>query len=372
MSKTEVDYDDIASAIIKVIGKNSESTTISRWISTGFQPLDQALTAMAEGGGLPSGRIVEIAGPPSAGKTWLATQVMIAAQQAGGIAAFHDHERSFDSRLAGKLGLDLSPSRFIFKQPRTFEDSVATFMYAAQAIRGTKSGKKIPLVWVFDSLASMIPQSQLIDAKGNARDATKHNMNDSTALSRATSNHFKVLALLAEECDVLLIFLNQTRTKPGVVYGDPTTTPGGDSPKFYASVRIMLSAKQISKGEGEAKEVIGSQVKAVIIKNKTSRPFTKTTWKFMFNDDGTGYFDTIGSLLDLILAKGILNKAHGGRVEWPDGTKPFYNDLVKKLTDAGPAGVKVLEKMLIAAGVDADHDAEAETLAGTELVTEDT
>ena len=348
-----INYDDIMAAVYKAVGENDDVRGVTRWLSTGFLPLDQAVSGLQSGGGLPSGRLIEIAGPPSAGKTALATQVMIAAQRQGGVAAFHDHERSFDAKLAERLGLEMSPSRLIFRRPRTLEDSILSFMNTARAIRSAKAFKDIPLVWVFDSIASMVPQSQL------EKEITKQGMNDQSALARALSLHLKVLAVLAEELDVCLVFLNQTRMKLGIAFGDPTTTAGGDASKFYFSVRIMLSASRITKGVGEDQEIVGFQVTGRTIKNKVNRPFLKAKWHFMFREDGSGYFDTAGSLIDTLVARGVLSAVKNtGRIEWVDGSKPYRTELIEKI-NAAPNGIALLEKLLIKSGVVEEVDEEA-------------
>ena len=343
-------FDDVAAALEGAIGKSVDRTmNVSRFISTGFKPLDFAISSMKDGGGLPSGRICEISGPSAVGKTQLATQLMIETQKIGGVSVLADHERSFALALARRLGLDTSPGRWSLIQPRTFEASVQSFMRGTEAIRKIKGKRDIPVTWIVDSLASMIPQSQL------SKEADEQTMADQVALARATSLHFKTLALIAEEMDVLLVFLNQVRTKPGVVYGDNLYTSGGDAPKYYSSVRIMLSARQLSEGSGEDKEVVGNAVSAKIIKNKVARPHLKTSWAFKYREDGTGYVDLAGSYLDILINKGVLESAHGQRVVWVDGSKPFKKKLADEL-NASPDGIRQLEQLWLSA--DMQEDAE--------------
>ena len=123
-------------------------------------------------------------------------------------------------------------------------------------------------------------------------------MHDNTALARATSANFPSLAKKFKKLNVMCIFLNQIRTKLGVMYGDPVTTPGGKSLPFYASVRIRLGTRIITEGEGSKKRKIGQAIGAECIKNKVSRPFEKAEWQFMFNPDGSGDFDVIGSMVN--------------------------------------------------------------------------
>ncbi|MDV2280659.1 recombinase RecA, partial [Klebsiella pneumoniae] len=155
-------------------------------------------------------------------------------------------------------------------------------------------------------------QKNLTTTEGTAKDKDQLNMNDNTALARATSANFPTLALWARKYNACIIFLNQVRTKIGVMFGDPTTSPGGDSPKFYASVRIRLGASVMKDG----KDKIGQDVGAECIKNKVAPPFGKCSWKFYF--DPTRGLDVIESLVEHMLEEGYLPKNASGRVEIGD------------------------------------------------------
>lgn len=340
------DFTKLAERLSKAIGDNDESAAVTQWLDCGFSPLNFAMSHRYDGG-FPCGRIIEVFGPSSAGKTALATQGMISAQKKGGVACFHDHERAFYLHLAKKLGLDDSPGRWIYKKPRTFEDSLDLFVKTVREIRDAGLPLNAPICYAFDSLASMIPKSQL------DKEMSKQGMHDQTALARATSVTFKVVASIAEEFNVCVIFLNQIRQKPGVMFGDPTTTPGGNAPEFYASVRIQLGASRLSVGEGEAKRVIGQEVSARVVKNKTSRPFLKAKWHFLYKEDGSGYFDNIGSTLDFMVEKGILAKEKKSIV-WSDGNTYSRSKLVKMLSDG--EGVEALQKILTDSGVEPEED----------------
>lgn len=325
---------DLADAIEGVIGSNDEHQEVKIFLDTGYMPLNRDISGSYDGG-MPVGRIVEMFGPPSSGKTAIATKVMIAAQQAGGVAAFMDHERSFDVGLAAGFGLDVTKGRWVFKTPETFQESVDYAKKLMQVIR-TKEliDEDAPIVIVFDSLASMVPQSILVDSKGKERDAADRNMNDNTALARATSAYFPALAMLAEKYNALLLFLNQARTKIGVMYGDPTTTPGGVSPEFYSSVRIKLGRTMLTSGQGKDRQTVGQAIGSECVKNKVSRPFQKSKWNFMFREDGSGFFDVIGSTIEHAIDEGIL-KTSGPRVEWTDGKSYFKSQLAKRIEDEG-------------------------------------
>lgn len=338
MSKPE----DIAAALAGAIGDNDEESTVTHFLDTGFPPLNNG-SAAGWDKGLPVGRIVEIAGPPSAGKTAIATRVMASAQAQGGVAGFMDHERSFSLRLAPQLGLDTTPGKFIFKKPETFEESVATMHKAVAVIREKKLiSPDAPICWVFDSLAAMVPQSVLTDSKGKKRSAEDRNMNDNTALARATSAHFPSIAMIAEKYNVCVIFLNQLRTKIGVMFGDPRKTTGGDSAAYYFSQRIWLGASQIKKNG----ETIGTEVTGKFIKNKVARPFMEAKWRFMFKEDGTGYFDAERSLVDFLEQNGWLEKAsRAGYVIW-EGKQVSRDNLADLIRGQGPAGFEKLKALL--------------------------
>jgi recombination protein RecA len=321
--------EDFAAKLDKELGREEREYGIKSWLSTGFAPLDEVISGKLHGGGMPVGRIIEIFGPPSCGKTAIATKVMAAAQAAGGFAMFMDHERSFEKRLAANLGLNLTRGHFFHEVPETFEESVTLALKTAKAAREkTVIAKDAPIVIVFDSLAAMVPKSKM------AKDIDEQGMNDSLALAKAASAVFPALAVFAEKLNLLILVLNQQRQKPGVVYGDPTTTPGGEAPRYYASVRIQLGAARIVEGTGDEKEMVGQKITAKCIKNKVSRPFQNAQWEFRFREDGTGYFDTIGSTLTYIIDKGLLASS-GPRVTWTDGKSYFKKSLVAKIEDEG-------------------------------------
>lgn len=323
--------EDIAKALEGIIGANDEESTVRTFLDTGFPPLNYA-SSSDWNKGLPVGRMVEIAGPPSSGKTAVATRVMAAAQKAGGIAGFMDHERSFSLVLAPKLGLDTTPGRFIFKKPRTFEESLQMCVVAANHVRSKKLiAKDAPIAWVFDSLASMVPQSALLDAKtGKDKSFEDRSMNDNTALARATSAHFPAFAQHCEELGICAIFLNQLRTNIGVMYGDPRKTTGGNAPEFYFSQRLWLSASAIKKGT----DTIGQEVKGSFKKNKVARPFLTASWRFMFEPDGTGRFDAERSLIDFLETEKLLKSAGPGFVDW-EGKRVGKDQLAQVIRDTG-------------------------------------
>jgi recombination protein RecA len=327
---------DIDNLINDAIGENDPQQGVPGWLDTGYPPLNKAISSMWDGG-LPMGRMIEIFGPPSCGKTAVATKAMASAQAMGGVAAFMDHETSFDIGLAKDLGLDPT-SRWVYKQPTTFEQSIDMVKILAKRLRNVDDklrplkGKAPlpmdkPIVVVFDSLASMVPDSKMYDSKGKMKEAGDNTMHDKLALAAATSSHFPLLVQIANKCNICLIFLNQVRTKPGIVYGDATTTPGGNAPEFNASVRIGLTREMIKDKD---KNIIGQTVKAFVRKNKVSAPFRKAQWNFMFREDGSGYFDVDGSLVELLADSGILERDGNGYI-WTDGKKYMKPALKEKI-----------------------------------------
>lgn len=349
---------DLAKEIMGAIGANDEVSTVKIWLDTGFPPLNRIVSGRYYGGGMPSGRVIELSGPESSGKTAIANEIMKSAQRMGGIAAFFDHERSFDTELAERGGLDVTPGRFVFKRGKTYEQTVVETIKLLRIVREKKLiAKEAPIAIVWDSLASMVPQ-QIAEKSADAL-----NMNDNTALARATSASFKLIAQACDDHNAILIVLNQTRTKIGVMFGDPTTTPGGDAIKFYCSVRIRLGKTMIKKSASDSTK-IGQQIGAECIKNKVSVPFRKCKWNFMFNDDGTGSFDIEGSLVEYLCEHEIVEP--GGKTsaycfwEGEKITKKKLASLIRTdaavaekikalLTKADPDDRKEIEEALVEA-----------------------
>jgi recombination protein RecA len=328
---------DVDKILAEALGANDDQQEVTMWVDTGYAPLNKAVSGDYNKG-LPVGRMIEMFGPPSCGKTAIATEAMISAQRAGGVAAFMDHENSFDVGLAQDLGLDPT-TRWVFKRPETFEQALNMTVKLGATLRGydPETGKRVrktglipdnaPIVVVFDSLASMVPQSKMYDNKGKVKSSEDYSMHDNTALARATSSAFPALAQLAAKYEMCLIFLNQVRTKPGVMYGDPTTTPGGGAPEFYSSVRIGLRREMIKDKD---KNILGQTINANVVKNKVSPPFKRASWNFMFRADGTGYFDVDGSLVELLADSGVLKRDGNGYI-WTDGKKYMKPALKEKI-----------------------------------------
>lgn len=315
----------MAKALQAAIGENSENQQVENFIDTGFPPLNQIICGH-ETGGLPQGRLMEMYGPSSSGKTALATMMMINAQQSGGVAGFMDHERSFDVEMATNMGLSTKFPFWIYKRPKTWEESNTLMAKAAKTIREAKViAPNAPILFVFDSIASALPKSML------DKEMDEYTMNDTTALARVTSTTLKTIAQFSDQFNFTVLYLNQIRTKPGVVYGDPTTTPGGGAMEFFSTVRIALGRSKIMEerdtGGGKKEKVfIGQEITMKTVKNKLTRPFQEIKLRMMFREDGTGYFDTTTSMLDWLVQKGKLEST-GPRITWTDGKSYFKKAL---------------------------------------------
>jgi protein RecA len=313
----------LADALAKAGIERAGETKI-KYLSTGYPVLDHRISGHYVGGGMPQGRMVEIFGAASCGKTAIATKLMASAQLAGGWASFKDHERSYEEGQAVALGLSLDPDAYHYDRPLTFEQSLDQATEQAHIVR-RHLGKDAPMVMVFDSLAMMVPKSKW--EKG----AADYNMNDTTALARATSAAFPAFAQRCEEENILAVFLNQTRTKPGVMYGDPTTTPGGQTMEFVASVRLKLGRSYIMSAD--KKQKLGQAIGCETVKNKVHKPFQKCEWDFLFMPDGSGKMDRIGGCIQELAALGRIEQA-GAYYVW-QGKKYHRGPLVQLIEDTG-------------------------------------
>lgn len=327
----------LSKALESAIGKNDVEQSVSNFLDTGYPPLNRIISGSYDGG-IPYGRIVEIFGASSSGKTAIATLVMIAAQRAGGVAIFLDHEGSFDIQMAKDMGLSAEFPFWIYKRPETWEKSNTIALQAAEAIRKSKAiPEDAPIVCVFDSVAAMIPQS--VFDKG----IDEYTMNDTTALARVTSTTLKAVNQLSGKLNMTLLYLNQIRLKPGVAYGDPTTTPGGQALEFYASVRLSLSRSKLNETVDGEKTMVGQTITVKTTKNKLTRPQQTISLPLLFKDNGMAYFDVVGGLIDELIDQGKI-KLSGSRVEW-DGKSYHKRQLVEHLR-SHPEATHVLTKLL--------------------------
>lgn len=346
------DLDKLAAIIGSAMGKNEKQQEVSCWLDTGYAPLNYAISGEYDKG-LPGGRIIEMFGPSACGKTAIATQAMISAQRAGGVAIWQDHEHSFDLTLAKSLGLSDHPGHWAYHHPRTFEDSVDQAIAAAAAIRKSKAIKPdAPIVVVFDSLTSMVPQSKMYDNKGKPKTMADYTMHDSMALAKACSSCFPAIAQACADFNITMIFINQIRLKPGVMYGNPETTPGGNAPEYYSSLRLSLGREMIK--DKATKEVLGQIIRSKVVKNRMNRPWQTAEWNLMFREDGTAFFDVIGSMVELLAENKVLERDGNGYI-WTDGKKymkpalrtkvekeGLYPELLNMLIKAGIKGVEAI------------------------------
>lgn len=334
MSKVTGTAADLAKALLAEIGENSPAPAVTHFLDTGWPELNQKMSGRPDGG-LPYGRMVEIYGPSSCGKTAWATKMMAKAQQLGGVAGFVDWERSFSVELA-KSGFGLNDVRphWIYIKPKTWEEGNMIALKAVRAIRAAKAiPVDAPILFVFDSIASAIPASSI------GKDMDELNMNDTTALARVTSTTLKIMAQVAEEENAIFLYLNQIREKPGVSFGDPTTTPGGKAMEYYSTVRLALAREKISdevvQPDGKKKkEFVGQDIRAQVTKSKLTRPFQTARLRMTFDENGVAHFDYAFSNIQYLLDVGKLVK-DGNNVVWTDGKKYGHKALARKLTEAG-------------------------------------
>jgi protein RecA len=315
----------LSSALMKAVGGSSEEQEVGGWLDTGYPPLNEALTGDPTRG-LPYGRIAEIYGESGTGKTRVALELMLQVQKLGGVVGLSDHEFSWNAEYARKQGLIDEYPNFIYKTPDTWEESNMIACKVVETIRKEKLlPPEAPILWVFDSVAAMIPKS--VFDKG----IDEYSMNDTTALARVASTTIKAVNQFVARNNAIFVYLNQVRTKPGVVYGDPTTTPGGAAVGFYASVRLELSRKMMKDDE---KELVGQIIKFHTKKNRFAKPQQDTELLMTFSDGGGTEFDKVTSLLQVLIAKGKLPYSKP-RATWTDGKQYFIKALAEKIKTEG-------------------------------------
>ena len=297
-------------AIEKQFGKGSimrlgDAHTVQvETISTGSVSLDLAL-----GGGLPRGRIIEIYGPESSGKTTLALHAIAEVQKNGGTAAFIDAEHALDPSYAKKIGVDTA--NLLLSQPDSGEQALD--------ITETLVRSNAVDIIVIDSVAALVPRAEIEGDMGDAHMGLQ---------ARLMSQALRKLTGVISRSKVTVIFINQIRMKIGIMFGNPETTTGGNALKFYASIRMDIRRiSQIKQGD----TVVGNRTRVKVVKNKVAPPFREAEFDIMYNQG----ISRSGDILDLATARGIVDKA---------GAWFAYND--EKIGQGREASKQFLEEHL--------------------------
>jgi len=299
-----------------------------RGIPSGSLSLDIALG----GQGIPCGRVVEIFGPESSGKTTLALHVVASAQKRGGIAAFIDAEHALDPTWAKKLGVELES--LLVSQPGSGEEA----MHITEMLIKSNSVDVI----VVDSVAALVPKKELDGEIGDSHVGLQ---------ARLMSQSMRKLTGAISKSKTSVIFINQIREKIGVMFGSPETTPGGRALKFYASCRIdVRRISQLKEGE----QVVGQRVRAKVVKNKVAPPFRVAEFDMM-HDHGISYE---GDILDLGMEHKIVART-GAWFRYGDAQLGQGREKVREYLKENPKLVEELRgKILVAGGLAAPNDAE--------------
>ena len=302
-------------SIMKLGDENVQQVEV---IPTGSIALNAALGV----GGYPKGRIIEIYGPESSGKTTLAIHAIAEAQKAGGIAAFIDAEHAFDRFYASKLGVDVD--NLWISQPDIGEQALEI---AEQLIRSSA----IDII-VIDSVAALTPKAEIEGDMGDNKVGLQ---------ARLMSQALRKLTSAISKTNTTCIFINQLREKIGVMFGNPETTTGGNALKFYASVRLDIRrATQLKDGE----EVIGNQTRVKVVKNKVAPPFRKAEFDIMFGEG----ISRAGEIIDLGAELGIIKKS-GSWYSYNDTKLGQGRDASKQVIQDNPELAEELEGLIFAA-----------------------
>lgn len=286
-------------------------------IPTGSIGLDAALGI----GGLPRGRIVEIFGPESSGKTTLSLHSIAEAQKAGGVAAFIDAEHALDPEYAKRIGVKLK--ELIISQPDTGEQ-------ALEIVESLVRSNSVDIV-VIDSVAALTPKDEIEGDMGQTHVGKQ---------ARLMSQALRKLTAAVSRSKTTIVFINQIRMQIGVMFGNPETTPGGRALKFYTSVRLDIRRiAQIKKGE----EIVGGRVRVKVVKNKVAAPFKTTEFDLLYNEgiSREGEILALGEKYDLVQKNGAiykygdtsLGRGYDAARTFLRENKPITNELLKKIRE---------------------------------------
>jgi recombination protein RecA len=324
---------------IMKLGKNDKSMDIDT-VSTGSLGLDIALGV----GGLPRGRVVEIYGPESSGKTTLALHTMAEAQKKGGICAFVDAEHALDPIYARKLGVNVD--ELLISQPDHGEQAleIADTLVRSGAVD----------VLVVDSVAALVPKAELEGEMGDSLPGLQ---------ARLMSQALRKLTASINKSNTMVVFINQIRMKIGVMYGSPETTTGGNALKFYASVRLDIRRIGAIK---DRDEVIGNQTRVKVVKNKLAPPFKQVEFDIMYGEG----VSKMGELVDLGVKAGVVEKSgswfsyDSQRIgQGRENAKVFLKanpDIANKIEAAVRANSGIIAEQILAAPKEDGDDDEGE------------
>ncbi|BDD05924.1 recombinase RecA [Aureibacter tunicatorum] len=299
-------------------------------ISTGSLGLDVALGI----GGVPRGRIIEIFGPESSGKTTLSMHCIAEAQKNGGLAAFVDAEHAFDKSYAEKLGIDTD--NLLISQPDNGEQAleIAEHLIRSGAID----------IIVIDSVAALVPKGELEGDMGDSKMGLQ---------ARLMSQALRKLTGAINKTNCTCIFINQLREKIGVMFGNPETTTGGNALKFYASVRLDI--RRIGQIKESADNILGNRTKVKVVKNKVAPPFKIVEFDIMYGEG----ISKVGEILDIGVELGLIKKA-GSWFSYQDSKLGQGRDAVKRIIQDNPELMDELESKIRATFSPVEDKAEEE------------
>ncbi|HPI24314.1 MAG TPA: recombinase RecA, partial [Spirochaetota bacterium] len=312
---------------IMKLGDNSAKLQVPA-VSTGALELDIALGI----GGIPKGRVTEIFGPESSGKTTLTLHIVAEAQRQGGIAAFVDAEHALDPRYAAKLGVNTD--ELLVSQPDTGEEALEI----TEAL--VRSGA-VDIV-VIDSVAALVPKAEIDGEMGDAHMGLQ---------ARLMSQALRKLTGVIAKSNTSVIFINQIRHKIGVMFGSPETTTGGNALKFYSSVRLDIRKIETLKSGEDA---IGSRVRVKVVKNKVAPPFKQAEFDIMYNSG----ISREGSLVDMGTKLGVVKKSGTWYSYGEERIGQGRENAKIYLKDNSAVGAEIERVVKIAAGLIEDPDAE--------------